>query len=63
LLPGPAGSVLQWLGSKGFVPKQDAGNARRVSYSVSDGGLVLETKTHAFGLLLNETDAAFFAPV
>ena len=50
------GPVLKWLEAKGFVPKQDASNARRVVYSVSDGGLVLETKTHAFGLLLNERD-------
>jgi hypothetical protein len=52
----PGGSVLTWLGSKGFVPKQDAGNARRVVYSGSRGDLELETKRHAFGLLLNETD-------
>ena len=50
------GSVLQWLGSKEFVPKQDASNSRRVVYSVSQGNLVLETSSRAFGLLLNETD-------
>jgi hypothetical protein len=50
------GSVLQWLGSKGFVPKQDASNASRVGYSLSERGLVQETKRHAFGLLLKEQD-------
>lgn len=50
------GSVLNWLGTKGFVPKQDATNARRVVYSASPSELTLETKTHAFGLLLNEMD-------
>jgi hypothetical protein len=52
----PGGSVLSWLGGKGFVPKQDASNARRVAYSASPNELVLETRTRAFGLLLNETD-------
>jgi hypothetical protein len=52
----PGGSVLSWLGGKGFVPKQDASNARRVTYSASPSELVLETRARAFGLLLNETD-------
>jgi hypothetical protein len=51
----PGGSVLSWLGGKGFVPKQDASNARRVVYSASPSELMLETRTRAFGLLLNET--------
>jgi hypothetical protein len=51
----PGGSVLKWLGSKGFVPKQDSSDARKVVYSASQGSLAQETKTHAFGLLLNET--------
>ena len=50
------GSVLSWLGTKGFVAKQDATNPRRVVYSASPSELMLETKTHAFGLLLNEMD-------
>lgn len=50
------GSVLSWLGGKGFVPKQDANNARRVVYSATPSELVLETRTRAFGLLLNDTD-------
>ena len=52
----PGGSVLSWLGGKGFVPKQDAGNARRVVYTASPSTLTLETRARAFGLLLNETD-------
>jgi len=52
----PGGSVLGWLGGKGFEPKQDASNSRRVVYSASSSDLVLETKTRAFGLLLNEMD-------
>ena len=59
----PGGSVLRWLRSKGFQPKQDASNARKVVYSVSHGDLVLETKTHAFGLLLNETDVRDYSRV
>ena len=59
----PGGSVLKWLGSKGFQPKQDASNARRVVYSVSQGNLVLETKTHAFGILLNEMDVRDYSRV
>lgn len=50
------GSVLTWLGGKGFSPKQDASNARRVVYSASPRDLTLETRTRAFGLLLNEMD-------
>ena len=52
----PGESVLSWLGTKGFVPKQDASNARRVVYSATPRELVLETRARAFGLLLNETD-------
>jgi hypothetical protein len=57
------GSVLQWLGSKEFVPKQDASNSRRVVYSVSQGNLVLETRSRAFALLLNETDIRDYSKV
>jgi hypothetical protein len=57
------GSVLQWLGSKEFEPKQDATNSRRVVYSVSQGNLVLETRSRAFGLLLNETDVRDYSRV
>jgi hypothetical protein len=52
----PGGPVLKWLGTKGFTPKQDASNGRKVVYSVSGEELRLETKTQAFGLLLNESD-------
>ena len=52
----PGGSVLGWLHTKGFEPKQDASNARRVVYSASPGQLELETKSRAFGLLLKEMD-------
>jgi hypothetical protein len=52
----PGGSILSWLGGKGFVPKQDAGNARRVIYSATARELALETRSRAFGLLLNEMD-------
>jgi len=50
----PGGSALNWLGSKGFAPTQDASNTNRVAYSVSGNDLVLAAKTQAFGLLLNE---------
>jgi len=50
------GSVLSWLGGKGFEPKQDASNARRVVYTASPRELTLETRARAFGLLLNEMD-------
>jgi len=59
----PGGSVLQWLGSKEFEPKQDANNSRRVVYSVSQGNLVLETRSRAFGLLLNETDVRDYSRI
>lgn len=52
----PGGSVLSWLGARGFVPKQDASDARKVVYSASPSALVLETRSRAFGLLLNEID-------
>jgi hypothetical protein len=52
----PGGSVLSWLGTKGFVPKQDAGNSRKVTYAITQDGLVLETKTRAQAFLLNERD-------
>src|SRR5215510_3774621 len=57
------GSIWDWLGSKGFEPKQDASNARRVVYSASPSALVLETKTRAFGLLLNEMDVRDYSHV
>lgn len=57
------GSVLNWLRAKGFVPKQDASNPKKVSYSAARSGLVLETKARAFGLLLNEVDVQDFARV
>ena len=59
----PGGSVLDWLGSKGFEPKQDANNARRVVYSAAPTALALETRTRAFGLLLNEMDVRDYSHV
>jgi hypothetical protein len=50
------GSVIEWLGRKGFVAKQDAGNSGKIVLSVRDDALVLEAKRRALGLLLNETD-------
>ncbi|MDK2742387.1 MAG: DUF3047 domain-containing protein [Nitrospira sp. BO4] len=57
------GSVLNWLGSKGFEPKQDARNTRRVVYSALPSAIALETKTRAFGLLLNERDVRDYSRV
>jgi len=37
----PGGSVLTWLGSKGFQPKQDASNETKVIYNVMQSELVL----------------------
>lgn len=59
----PGGSIFDWLGSKGLEPKQDATNARRVVYSASSDALALETKTRAFGLLLNEMDVRDYSHV
>lgn len=57
------GSALKWLESRGFQPKQDASNARRVVYSVAHDTLRLETKTRAFGILLNETDVQDYSRI
>ena len=57
------GSALKWLESRGFVPKQDASNSRRVVYSVAHDTLMLETKTRAFGLLLNEADVRDYSRI
>lgn len=51
-----SGSVLKWLGSKGFQPKQDATNTSKISYVIEDGVLQLEAKQRAMGLLINETN-------
>lgn len=59
----PGGSVLNWLGAKGFKPQRDANNARKVVFSVSHNGLGLETKTRAFALLLNETDVRGYSRI
>src|SRR5215475_13260730 len=50
------GSVLEWLGRKKFVAKQDADNTRKIVLSIINEALVLEAKQRALGLLLNETD-------
>ena len=57
------GSVLNWLSSKGFEPRQDARNARRVVYSASPSAIALETKARASGLLLNEMDVRDYSRV
>lgn len=59
----PGGTILKWLSSKGFVPKQDASNANKVVYYDEDSDLVLETKTRAFGLLLNEADVRGYSKI
>lgn len=51
-----SGSVLKWLGTKGFQPKQDATNASKISYAIEGGILQLEAKQRAMGLLINETN-------
>jgi hypothetical protein len=57
------GSVLKWLRSRGFVPKQDASNSKKVVYSIASDTLRLETKTRAFGLLLNEKDVRDYSRI
>ena len=51
-----SGSVLEWLGGKKFVAKQDADNQSKIVLSIHDEALVLEAKQRTLGLLLNETD-------
>ena len=50
----PGGSVLNWLESKGFEPKQDAENTGKVVYMITQNDLVLEAKRHAHALLLDD---------
>jgi hypothetical protein len=57
------GTILNWLTSKGFTPKQDATNANKVVFFDQGNDLVLETKTKAFGLLLNESDVSGFSKI
>jgi len=57
------GAVLSWLNSKGFLPKQDATNARKVVYFNRGNDLALETKSKAFGLLLNEADVSGYSKI
>jgi len=59
----PGGTVLSWLNSKGFLPKQDAANGRKVVYFNQGNDLVLETKSRAFGLLLNEADVSGYSKI
>jgi len=59
----PGRNVLKWLGTKGFVPKQDAANGRKVVYDVEDGDLKLEAKSQALGLLLDETDVLNYSKI
>jgi hypothetical protein len=57
------GAVLPWLSAKGFVPKQDASNTRKVVYFDDEHDLVLATRTRAFALLLNETDVQGYSKI
>ena len=57
------GAVLPWLSAKGFVPKQDASNTRKVVYFDDEHDLVLATKTRAFALLLNEADVQGYSKI
>jgi len=50
----PGGSVLNWLESKGFKPKQDAENEKKIVYLVTKNELVIEAKTHVHALLLDD---------
>jgi hypothetical protein len=50
------GPVIAWLKGKGLAPEQDMKNERRISLTVSDRALVMEAKSPALGLLVNETD-------
>jgi len=59
----PGGAVLTWLRGKGFEPKQDATNARKVVYSIATDNLVLEARTHAFAILLNEADVRDYSKI
>src|SRR5262245_8623982 len=59
----PGGTVLKWLTSKGFQPKQDSTNASKVVYFDQGNDLVLETKKRAFGLLLNEADVRGYSKI
>jgi len=56
-------SVLNWLGSKGFQPKQDANNAKKVVYIASKDELVLHTKTHAHAILLEAVSVPDYSRV
>ena len=57
------GAVLPWLSAKGFVPKQDASNTRKIVYFDDEHDLVLATKTRAFALLLNEADVQGYSKI
>ena len=57
------GAVLQWLSAKGFVPKQDASNTRKVVYFDDEHDLILATRTRAFALLLNEADVQGYSKI
>src|SRR5262249_28028138 len=52
------GPVVTWLGTKGFVAKQDAASSSKVVYTVVDDKLVQEAKRKALALLVNEADVA-----
>ncbi|MGH9647537.1 MAG: hypothetical protein ACRD4E_12070 [Bryobacteraceae bacterium] len=59
----PGGTVLNWLRSKGFEPKQDATNASKVVFFQQGDDLTLETRSRAFGLLLNEADVTGYSKI
>lgn len=59
----PGGSALKWLGTQGFVPKQDAATPSKVQISISGDELFLEAKRKALGLLLSEANLVGFSHV
>lgn len=56
------GSVLSWLQSKGFQPKQDA-TSTKVVYTIDNNDLNLQAKQKALALLLSEANLIGFTKV
>src|SRR5262249_50147579 len=57
------GSVLQWIAKKGFKPKRDATDSKKVVFSHTENALVLETRKRAAGLLLSEVDVNTYSTI
>ena len=49
------GSVEAWLKAKGFVFERDADNRRRIDLDVAEASLIIEARTSAHGLLIDES--------